>query len=312
MKSIEILKEYGMMGEKQKKVSAYILNQNPMKYEKEYGAEFIYWTDEMFVDFFICKLKYYKMFSLGNVISRYHAFCRYCADQGYIRSNPLDNSMYFTYMYLINKIVSSGNLSFYTREDVINRCAESEEKFPYYLSVALSVLEGIRDYKTLSALKLSDVDFETGKLRRIAGIVLSKELLNAYTQMHDMPYFKSSEKRKDMFDDSEGYLIRRIIQPGEKHSNSATAANVLASHMNKLGFRQTVLYDSGVIQRVCALMGRDKFTAYMCPESVSKAQKIQNNKEIGQILHTLGIPMSVKNFVYDYRVYALAMKYQII
>ena len=57
-------------------------------------------------------------------------------------------------------------------------------------------------------------------------------------------------------------------------------------------------------------MGVENFVEHMIYGSdVDKIIRIEKNKEMAEIFRQLGIRMSVKNFVYDYRVYAMCLKY---
>lgn len=309
MESISILEEFSRQNERCYKIYKYILGQNPMQYEAEYGAGFLLWNDRMLLDFIVNKMKFYKMFVLGNTISRYSAFYQYGVDKGYIRFNPLEKSKYFTATYLINEIMEAGNVPYYTKSYIEKQCLKEVQNRPYYLSVALSIDEGIPDYVSLCRIKYADVDFDHRSIRGFDGMTFSKRLMDSYREMHKMDSYGFSGSGR-AFDDSDGFLIRRIFgKKGEKVSEVANRQRI-ANHMNQLGLVRTVLYDSGLIRRICNKMGVENFVEHMIYGSdVDKIIRIEKNKEMAEIFRQLGIRMSVKNFVYDYRVYAMCLKY---
>lgn len=306
METERIIKAFSQQGKKETEIAKYILSQNPMQYETEYDCDLIHWTDEQLMDLFIRKMRFYKMFSLGNVMSRYHAFYRYCEQQGLIEKNPFQKSMYLSYDYLTRMAVEAGNVPFYSREYVIQTCMEADNP-AYILSVALSVYEGIKCYKDLALIKYADVDF---KNRRIAGysFEFSERLMEAYKSMHTMEWYQTYRNRQ-YFDDSEGYLIRRIIANGKSFAKSHSVRNIISNKMQRVGLEQTVLYDSGLMKRLCTVLGTEQLLA--CFFNEEKEEKAANRHKLEEAFGKLGIEMSVKNFLYDYRVYALGYKYGI-
>ncbi|GEM_PF-3855854 len=309
MESIGVLEEFSRQDERCSKIYKYILGQNPMQYEETYGERFLFWSDRMLLDLIVRKMKFYKMFALGNTISKYSAFYQYCADKGYIRFNPFEKSKCFTATYLLNEIMEAGNVPYYTKDYVEKQCGAEEQNRPYDLSVALSVYEGIPDYVSLCRIRYADVDFKHRRIRGFDGLTLSEQLMDSYREMYKMDSYGFSGSKR-AFDDSEGFLIRRIPgKNGEKVSETANRQRI-ANHMNRLGLIRTVLYDSGLIQRICDKMGVESFVEHMIHgNDVDKVIRIEKNKELAEVLGQLGIGMSVKNFVYDYRVYAMCLKY---
>lgn len=300
---------FAQKGKKEEAIAKYILKQNPMQYEAEYGCAFMHWSDAHLMDFFLKKMRFYKMFSLGNVMSRYAAFYRYCEQQGWIKKNPFEKSMYLSYDYLTRMAVEAGNVPYYSRDYVIQTCLAASNP-DYVLSVALSIYEGIRCYKDLAEIKYADVDF---RKRRIAGysFAFSEELMAAYQNMHQMKWYQTYRNHQ-FFDDSDGYLIRRIIANGRISSESNSVRNMISNKMQRVGLEQTVLYDSGLIGRVCARMGTEQFLACFFYEGeLQQTEKSENNRKLQDILKEFHVGMSVKNFLYDYRVYALCLKYGI-
>lgn len=310
METLALLNEFGLVNDKCKKTAEYIIKQNPMQYEEEYGLALVHWTDRNFLDMLIYKMRFYKMFSLGNVMSRYNIFYEYCVEKGYINHNPFHESKYLSTAYIQSEILESGNLPYYTRDYIKQKCLEYTDNKYYYLSIALSIYEGIRNFKELSKIKYSDIDFNTRKIDNYDGIVISKELLECYGRLHEMEYFESNQKR--YFDDTDGLLIRRINKNGFDSLKTDNARNLSAA-MQKVGLVQSVIYDSGLIYRLCNEIGKEKLIQYMMySEETDKIYKIENNRELKKLFDKLGINMSVKNFVYDYRVYALGIKYGVI
>lgn len=309
MTTIEVIREFGRIDDKSRKTAEYIERRNPMQYETEYGADLLHWSDENLLDYLIHKLGFYKMFSLGNVISRYNAFYQYCVGQGYISVNPIANSKCFTSLYLMNEIIEAGNVPYYTREFICNRCREQGENAPYFLSITLSIYEGFKDYKTLSQIRYTDVDFERGTVRGKPGLCLSEELRENYRLLHEMEFYQAG-KRRQFFDDSEDWLIRRLVANGKERSESRNVMRIISNAVQKIGLEQSVLYDSGLMMRLCDRMGEEELLAHMLyTDEISKWEKVNRNREMEKIFEELGIEISVKNFMYDYRIYALCLKH---
>ncbi|MCH5266635.1 MAG: hypothetical protein J1F02_12105 [Lachnospiraceae bacterium] len=311
MTVLEVIQEFAKADDKCRKHADYIVKQNPMQYEKEYGADLLHWTDENLLDYLIHKLGFYKMFSLGNVVSRYNAFYQYCVDRGYISQNPIAQSKCFTSLYLMNEIIEADNVPYYTRDDIRGKCMGQKENAPYFLAITLSVYEGIKDYKTLSQMKYADIDFGTGTVRGKPGLCLSEELRDNYRKLHEMEFYQAG-KRRQYFDDSEGWLIRRMIANGKEKSENRNAMRTISNAIQKIGLEQVALYDSGLINRLCERLGQEKLLTHMLySDEISKSEKIANNREMKQIFEEMGVETTVKNFMYDYRVYALCLKYGI-
>lgn len=308
METESLLKEYSETGAKQKAAAQYILRQNPMKYESEYDSSLPYWTDEQLMDFFIRKLKFYKMFSLGNVMTRYNGFYQFCVECGLIKSNPFYKSMYLSYDYLTRMAVEADNVPFYLRERVKEICLKSQNT-DYFLSVALAVYEGVKGYKELADIKLKQIDFADCSIEGYRQH-FSEELMQEFKKLHEMKYYKTY-RNCQQFDDSQGYLIRRIVANGKTQSESPSVRNMISNKMQRLGLEQAALYDSGLINRLCGRLGKKEFLDYFFYDmAAGKAEKTARNQTLKKVLEELDCDMSVKNFLYDYRVYALLLKYE--
>lgn len=294
MDSFSVLKEFAGISEKCSGISSYIVRQDPMRYEGEYGADFICWSDENLKDFFIDKLGFYKMFSLGNVMGRYHAFFDYCFKKGYIPRQPFEKSMYLSYDYLIRSAAEAGNVPFYSRDYIRTQCSGQGEIGGYCMAAAFAVYEGIKDYKRLAAIRVSDVDFTGGRIKGFDHIRFSSELMKLLYAVKGDEY---------VIPDSPLTGRNGPLERENRH-------RIISNRLQKTGLKQTGLYDSGLIQRLSEELGEEGLLQYLFYDgSGDKSIKIQSNKRLSEVFQKLGIEMSVKNFVYDYRVYGLCIQY---
>lgn len=302
-----MLKKYSATGVKQRAAAQYILRQNPIKYEKEYNSSLMNWTDEQLMNFFIFRLGFYKMFSLGNVMARYNGFYQFCVEQGFIKNNPFDRSMYLSYDYLTRMALEADNVPFYSKERIKDICLKTQNP-EYFLSIALAVFEGIKSYKELAEIKLCEVDFAACRIKGYRQS-FSQELMQEFQRLHSMKYYKTY-RNVQKFDDNQGYLIRRIVANGKEQSDSSSVRNMISNKMQRLGLEQAVLYDSGLIDRLRGRIGeKELLSCFFYEPGIGKTQKTANNRKLKEVLEELGCDMSVKNFLYDYRVYALGLKY---
>lgn len=297
MDSLGVLKDFAGTSEKCSRISSYIVRQDPMQYEQEYEADFICWTDENLKDFFIDKLGFYKMFSLGNVMSRYHAFYDYCFAKGYISRQPFQKSMYLSYDYLIRAAAEAGNVPFYSRDYIRKQCAGQGESSRYCMAAAFAVYEGIKDYKRLAAIKVSDVDFTECRIKGFDNIRFSDELMELFAVV----------KGEQFVIPDSPISGKGVLREGENRHRS------ISNRLQKTRLRQAGLYDSGLIWRLSEEIGTERLLQCLFYDgNAEKRIKIENNKRLDEVFKKLGIEMSVKNFVYDYRVYGLCMKYNLI
>lgn len=185
------------------------------------------------------------------------------------------------------------------------------ENAPYYLSVALSIFEGIRDYKSLSLIKYSDVDFKNRKIKGYENLIFSEELFNAYRDMHKMKSYKV-ENREQFFCHNDEFLIRRIIANGKDCVKNKNVQRNFSMKLKRVGINQSILYDSGVIDKLLNFMGKEHLLKFFFYEEMNKAYKTESNRKLEEVFKLLNINMSVRNFLYDYRVYALCLMYDVI
>lgn len=304
MDTLELLKEFCSVNSKYKRLGTIIERQNPVQYESEYGAPLADWTDEILMDLFIYKLGFYKMSSLENRLVAYSEFYRYCAEAGYIRRNPFYKSKYLSYSYLVSEIAESGNVPFYTREYLMDKCLEQDSS-AYFVALVFSIYEGIRSCPELEKIKYKDVDFEnkTFKLDGYNQLILSDELLAAYKRHYLEEVFVYGDRQK-FFDDTQGLLIKPV-----KIGNKPASSNNLPKKFMNLGLKIPGVYDSGLITRVIRVIGKDALIQYLISDGMDKWQKVMNNRQMEEVLKQCGYNRLPKYFVYDYKVYGYCLKY---
>lgn len=318
MTSKEILDNFSKIDSKSLTAAKYINGQNPFQYEEEFGTDFIHFTDKMISDMLLEKKKYYRLFYLSKAITYYRQFYDYCMSCGYINYNPVsDNSIYFTYSYMLQKIVKLGNVELYSRNYITSKCNGFDENTPYYKSIALSIYEGVKDYNALSKIKYSDVDFKNGTIKVADDhIKISEELLQTYKDMYDMNSFKNMSRQEYfLFDDSIDSLIRQFQKRGEgKSSNDLVRfARFMSLKIVETGLDCNFIYDSGLIFRLSEILGKERLVEILEYDSgLSKKEKIDNNRVMQAALIKAGSNLLCKNFLFDYRVYGVCLKNNLI
>lgn len=315
MDSRTVLVDFSNINNKTETAAKFIISQDPFRFEEKYGNSLINFSDRELFDIFIHEMKFYRMFYIAKVISYYSMFYDYCVENGLIIRNPFDKSIYFTYSYMISAVVASGNVELYSKEYIIKRCTQMGYNSPYYLSVVLSIFEGVRDLITLAQIKYSDVDFHD-KTLKVGNIKMkiSEELISAYKNMYKMEHFESLKINKKFYDDN-GLLIRQIPPNGKTvvEENPKLFSLALGRKIRELELNATFLYDSGLIFRLMDIIGKDEFINMMdLGNSSDKKYMININKQLKEIFDDLGVSTSVKNFMFDYRIYGLCIKHNIL
>lgn len=315
MTSKEILDNFSKIDSKTLVAAKYIVGQNPFLYEEEYGVDVVHYTDSMLSDMLLVKKKYYRLFYLSKAILYYRQFYDYCIDCGYIEYNPVDkNSLYFSYEYMMRKIVDLGNIDLYSKDYVISRCNTQGNNSPYYRSIALSIYEGVKDCNILAQIKYDDVDFNNRMLTKDElNIPISDKLIESYQDMYSLKIFEVPSNKLGMcFDDSNGMLIRQLVRNGETKASGSPIIfrKSLTKRIVELALDGAFLYDSGLIFRLIDILGKDKLIEILdYDETRPKIEKINNNVLMQNALLKAGSTLSSKNFVYEYRVYGLCLKY---
>ena len=316
MDSREVVKEFTTI-DKNTALSAKLINgQNLYEFEEEYGTELINFTDKILFDILIVKKKNYRMTYLSQLLTAYNMFYNYCCDKGYIKENPLEDSMYFNTDYLINKIASLGNVKLYSRDYIKQKCEEMQYNIPYYLSIALLIYEGVYDISTLASIKYSDVDFKKGIIHHDnLNIKISEELISIIKEMYRMDQYEvfvqrgktSYVKMKDFYDVN-NFLIRQVARGKTVSDDPKRHMKVISDKLLATGLNSIFLYDSGLIFRLVDEIGLEKFLDIMEFET-----KNRRTTEDVLLLQTLfdkwGVKLSVKFFVFNYRVYVPLLKY---
>lgn len=314
MDSLKILEEFGEVSSENKKIQNYIEKQKPFLYEEAYSTDFIHYTDEDLMDMFICKFHYYKPSVMSAVFGKYRRFYEFCVTRGYISWNPFRNSKFLSYEYLVRMAAGRGNIPYYSRTCVTERCESVPFSSAYYKSIGLSVFEGVRSYAELARLKWKDVDWEQGKL--MLGdrtISVSQELLGAYQAMREYECFRNGETTLQ-FDRTSDALIRPLIRHGQKNpagnSNPRYLSNAISKKMSGLGFTAAGLYDSGIMYKLTEAFGKEWICDYLLTEGGGGKEAVaRKNRELEAFFEEAGIPMSGRDFGFDFKGYGLLLKY---
>lgn len=314
MESLERLREFEAVSLEYQKIGNYIRKQNPFLYEREYGRDFVHFTDEDLMDLFIRKFRYYKPSVMSAVFGKYKQFYGWCKEQEYIFQNPFDQSKYLSYEYLVRMAASHGNVPYYSREYVVGICESQLGCKEYYKAIALSLFEGVRSYSQLARLKWTDIDWENhilmvGKQR----ICLSEELMETYKQVRNCECFQNKQQRFQL-DQGSGALIPPLIRHGEQQSyanqNPRYLSNAFSRKMSLLGLSASGLYESGIMYRLVGQFGKYEILQYLLPEhTVEKSAVIQKNQVFEEFLKENGILLSGRDFSFDFKGYGILLKY---
>lgn len=314
MKSLERLEEFQAESLDFQKIGNYIRRQNPFRYEEAYGRDFIHFTDEDLMDLFIRKFGQYKPSVMSVVFGKYRRFYDWCAKKQYILENPFENSKFLSYEYLVRVAAANGNVPYYSREYVLRLCREQQGEEEYYKAMALSLFEGVKSYSQLARLKWTDVDPER-KVLSVGSqkIQISGELLEAYETVRQRSYFQTGE-RKQALDQSSESLIPPLIRHGCQNSfsgeNYRYLSNAISRKMTSLGLSAAGLYESGIMHRLLQQFGEREILEYLVPEHpLEKACMSRKNKELEEFFKEHAIPLTGKDFSFDFKGYGLLLKY---
>ncbi len=314
MEALMRLEEFQTVSPDCQKIGNYIRRQEPFRYEEEYGRDFVHYTDENLMDLFIRKFGHYKPSVMSVVFGKYRRFYDWCVERAYLSSNPFDHSKYLSYEYLVRMAAANGNVPYYSREYVAGLCREQTGDEAYYKAMALSLFEGVRSYSQLARLKWEDVDT---KRRTLAvgdqNIKISGELLEAYEELKNCEYFQTGE-RKQALDQGSGALIPPLIRHGQRNSSSREnyryLSNAISRKMTALGLTASGLYESGIMHRVVQQFGKDEILEYLVPEHpMEKSAMSRKNRELEAFFHERAIPLSGRDFSFDFKGYGLILKF---
>lgn len=309
MNQSKILKEFASLSDDNNKAYKKLKRLNPFQYEKEFGKPLIEWNDEDLMNMFVDKERCYKIVALWAEMKCYRLFFQFCKDKGYRKDNPFENTICLSAPYLMEKMIEAGNVMYYTEDYLKEECAKQSDNYAYFYSIIFSIYEGIKNYKELSMLKFSDVDILNGEIKGLKGVVVSDDLRYQYVKLQSTKEFYTPFGTLQM--DDEGWLIKRLIKKGQTKATGKTPYINLSSNIkSNTDIDCGILYDSGVVKRLCNYIGVEKFIEYLVDdEKIDRVIKVENNKRLQYALEDLGIKKEIANFTYDYRIFALAIKY---
>lgn len=312
MNAIDVLNEWKQTL-KSKDLHMYntIRKHNPFQYEEEFGVDFVNFTDEMLADMFVYKMGMYKFSAMKTIFDKYKKFYQYCVEQGYIRLNPFIKSANLNHMRLIAMAVENGNVPLYSRQYIINKCNMLDEdcRF-YYKALLLSLFEGIPSLTQLVEMKYTDIDFIHSSTKIDGHVIpLSNELLDSYIELHHADYM-IPYRRKEFFDNTGNYLIKKIISKRQNTADTKTNASNLSLKIKKnIGIEVIGCSDSGIIDFLISELGKEKLI-HMFFNDYDKIDKIRINDELEKILKKRNIMLEGKKAIEAYSAYVLALKYQ--
>lgn len=290
-----------------------ILNKEIWKYEEEFNNDVVHYTEANIANIFVEKLKIYKPNTFNAIIDIYKKFYQYCVKSQYIDKNPFHMSTDLNYEYLIRYAIDNGNVEYYEKDFVMERCNQETYNIPYYKAIAFSLFEGIHDFKEL-VIDMKDVDFYHNIIRlRERNFVFSDELRGYYQEVQGMKQFEGEKRPYDL---EEGLLVRRIVgsrkgisYPKTDDRYYAQIAQTYSKRMQHIGLSQDVIYDSGVIHFFLHRVGKDKMFDLLLSEK-DKGDITASNKELAVLLKEYGIKSSPKKFRFCYKPYMIMLKYQ--
>jgi hypothetical protein len=316
MDSRTILGQFAEINDRNSGIAKFISGTGIFEYEEEYGKDLAHFTDEDLFDYFIVKKKYFRLIHISKLVTEFGAFYNYCLEKGYIHLNPFQNSMLFRQDYLIEKIASLGNVQLYSKEYVINSCRKTEDNSPYYLSIMLSLYEGVQDVKTLGFIKYDDVNFKD-KVIISNGVQLpiSDELISAINDMYQMQFFVVNDKKGlySSFYDDNGYLIRQTLQAGATVASTNKTARIkaLSTKITNVGLNDTFICDSSILLRLSSELGVDRLIQILDYESGKRTGR-DDTGILSRYFEQWGVTKSVKNFIFNYKVYVPLLRNNII
>lgn len=275
---------------------------------KEFG-DIKDWTSVQLRDVIIAT-GIYKMHGFAERLYHYNLFYNWLIDEGYRTDNPVASST-FEYTPLMMRILKSGNVVYYHSKD-INKAVENFYNKEYYLSIAYSIYEGVaKDINSLTKIQYSDIDFEN-KRCLCNNIPISDELLRYYNLMYESKFYETD--RYDLLYYDDGSLIRRVVFPKKVPATTRTSMGVaIRKRLCEIDLRADSLYDSGLLFRLYKRIGLDKFeNLFLNTENLNTTERGDFFKEIEPILKELGYKSNMQTFIYDYRVYAVAVHEKLI
>ncbi|EXG87763.1 hypothetical protein K413DRAFT_4662 [Clostridium sp. ASBs410] len=310
MDSREILDQFANETKRQGEVAKFICGTGILDYEGECGIDLIHFTDQNLFDYFIIIKQYYRLLHVSKVVSEFGSFYNYCIEKGLIKYSPFYNSILFTQEYLIDKIAAHGNIKLYTKEYIDSACREAGYNYPYYLSICLALYEGVQDLKTLASIKYEDVDF-VGKTMYSGGVYLpiSDDLINAIKGMYAMDSFYSSRNGNLEFYDENSSLIRDILKRGSDivADDAVKRSKQISNKIISIELEYNFINDSGVINRLINEIGKERLIEILEYDPEGRTSRYDVDIIVG-LFKQWGIKSPVKNFVFNYKVYAPLLK----
>lgn len=290
-----------------------ILNKEIWQYEEEFNNDVVHYTESDIAKIFVEKLHIYKPNTFNAIIDIYKKFYQYCVNKNYIERNPFKLSVDLNYEYLIRYAIDNGNVEFYEKEYIMERCSLEPYNVSYYKAIAFSLFEGVHDFKEL-VIDIKNVDFYHNIIRiKDRNFIFSDELKGYYQDVLAMKQFEGEKRPYGL---EEGLLIRRIIgsrkgisYPKEDDRYYAQIAQTYSKRMQHIGLSQDVIYDSGVIHFFINRVGKEKMFDLLLSEK-DKGDITISNKELAVLLKEHGIKSSPKKFRFCYKPYMIMLKYQ--
>ncbi|WP_143322921.1 hypothetical protein [Clostridium sp. HBUAS56010] len=317
MDSRKILEEFAAIDGHHNTMTKAIVGTHILDCEEEYGTDLVHFTDEMLFDFFLIKKKYYRLFHISLLVSQFSQFYNYCVIKGYIKYDPLQQSLLFSKDYLIDKIATLGNVKLYSREYVKRKCEEIGINVPYYLSIVLLLYDGVQSQKELASLKYEDVDF--AKKQIFSGgcnLPLCADTIKAIKNMYELENFVVLSKTgkplaRDFYDDN-NFLIRQIVSTRNTVPTDNIEQNkkVLSRKFKVIDLDPGFLSDSSILFRLADRIGKDVLINIFNSEQNGERQR--DIELLKNALEEFGIGTSAKNFLFNYRVYSPLLEENVI
>lgn len=316
MDSRAILDQFAEINDRNNGIAKFISGTGIFEYEEEYGKDLVKFTDEDLFDYFIVRKKYFRLIHISKLVTEFGAFYNYCVDQKYINYSPFYNSILFTQDYLIDRIATLGNVQLYSKEYVINSCRKTEDNMPYYLSIMLCLYEGVQDVKTLGFIRYDDVNFNDKTIKsNNVQLSISDELINTIRDMYQMQFFVVNDKKGlySSFYDDNGYLIRQTLQAGASVAsvNKTARIKALSTKITHVGLSDTFVCDSSILFRLSSELGLDRLIEILDYEQGKRTSR-DDTGILSHYFEQWGITKSVKNFMFNYKVYVPLLKNNII
>ena len=115
-------------------------------------------------------------------------------------------------------------------------------------------------------------------------------------------------------DQGSGALIPPLIRHGQRNSSSREnyryLSNAISRKMTALGLTASGLYESGIMHRVVQQFGKDEILEYLVPERpMEKSAMSRKNRELEAFFHERAIPLSGRDFSFDFKGYGLILKF---